>query len=94
MIAQINISDKNESGLGFNNSTIPTDPIKGDSSPAVTDNAIAVNTPPGHSQNGLGKKYQTAKHFTEWTKGSGISEEITEKCLESIDNRQKIGKFL
>ena len=81
-------------GTGLVNDTIPADLVKGDSSPAVTDNAIALNTPPGHSQNGLGKKYQTAKHFAEWTKGSGISVEITEKCLESIDDRQKIGKFL
>ena len=34
------------------------------------------------------------KHWDEWTKESGISAEITEKCLQSLDNRQEIAQKL
>ena len=34
------------------------------------------------------------KHWDEWTKGSGISAEITKKCLQSLDDRQEIAKKL
>ena len=41
-----------------------------------------------------GGKTLSAKHRREWIEGSGISSEITEKCLQSIDDRQEIAKLL
>ncbi|MEB3311999.1 MAG: phage/plasmid primase, P4 family, partial [Snowella sp.] len=34
------------------------------------------------------------KHWDEWTKGSGISPEITKICLQSLNDRQEIAKKL
>jgi len=33
-------------------------------------------------------------HYDEWTKGSGISEKITRKCLRSLDDHKMIAEFL
>ena len=81
-------------GTGLVNDTISTDLMKGDSSPAVTDNAITLNTPPGHSQKGLGKKSQTPEHRREWIEGSGIAPWIVDECLESIPDHKKIEKLI